>query len=188
MNTSNQGLIRRSFSYAVATGRAVLDRAAATQFAGLRAGHYQIVLSPAETRDLQHSSTDRGAATPSKLKLAPASRKLASVGTELLHNEHCDIAEFGSVRIDFMRHEAWRAGLPVSLTAFEFRVLRFFIANPCRVVSRNELLETVWGYNCYPTTRTVDNKILRLRQNLETDPANPVHFLTVHGAGYKFAP
>jgi DNA-binding response OmpR family regulator len=99
-----------------------------------------------------------------------------------------DFAVFGEVHVDFLRHEIWRAGEIVAMTAFEFRVLRFFVANPGRVISRDELLQTVWGYNCYPTTRTVDNKILRLRQKLEPDPARPVHFLTIHGAGYKFVP
>ncbi|MBS1801810.1 MAG: response regulator transcription factor [Acidobacteria bacterium] len=99
-----------------------------------------------------------------------------------------DFAVFGEVHVDFLRHEIWRAGEMIAMTAFEFRVLRFFVANPGRVISRDELLQTVWGYNCYPTTRTVDNKILRLRQKLEPDPARPVHFLTIHGAGYKFVP
>jgi DNA-binding response OmpR family regulator len=99
-----------------------------------------------------------------------------------------NVAEFGDIQIDFLRHETRRSGEPVSLTAFEFRVLKFFVSNPYRVVSRGELLNTVWGYNCYPTTRTVDNQILRLRQKLEEEPANPVHFQTVYGAGYKFVP
>jgi DNA-binding response OmpR family regulator len=56
------------------------------------------------------------------------------------------------------------------------------------VLSREELLNDVWGYNSYPTTRTVDNQILKLRQKLEADPANPRHLQTIYGAGYKFAP
>jgi DNA-binding response OmpR family regulator len=70
----------------------------------------------------------------------------------------------------------------------EFKTLRFFIANPYRVISRDELLNEVWGYDSYPCTRTVDNRILRLRQKLERDAATPKHFLTVYGAGYKFVP
>ena len=61
-----------------------------------------------------------------------------------------------------------------------------FLNNPERVISRTELLNEVWGYNNYPTTRTVDTHILRLRQKLERDPTDPVHFRTVHGTGYKF--
>lgn len=154
----------------------------------LRSDLHQRVLSPVETRELQSSSTCYELETFWKFMFHPAWKKLVYIGNESSPDEHLDFTEFGTVRVDFIRHEAWRAGTPVSLTAFEFRILKFFVANPCRVISRNELLETVWGYNCYPTTRTVDNKILRLRQNLETDPAKPVHFLTVHGAGYKFVP
>ena len=72
------------------------------------------------------------------------------------------------------------------LTPQEFKTLRFFLNNEERVVSRAELLNEVWGYNSYPTTRTVDTHILRLRQKLEKDPGDPVHFRTVHGTGYKF--
>ena len=73
------------------------------------------------------------------------------------------------------------------LTSHEFKLLRFFTENPERVLSRKSLDE-VWGYNSYPTTRTVDNQILKLRQKLEPDPANPKHLLTIYGAGYKFVP
>jgi DNA-binding response OmpR family regulator len=99
-----------------------------------------------------------------------------------------DFAEFGDVRIDFSSQEAIRGDLRVTLTSMEFKTLKFFIENPYRVISRDELLNQVWGYDNYPCTRTVDNRILRLRQKLETDAANPRHFLTVYGAGYKFVP
>ncbi|MCU1323654.1 MAG: two component transcriptional regulator, winged helix family [Acidobacteriaceae bacterium] len=95
---------------------------------------------------------------------------------------------FGDVSVDFARMELQRAGEAVSLTAHEFKLLRYFIENPGRVISRVELLNDVWGYENYPTTRTVDNQILKLRQKLEIDPAQPKHFRTVHGAGYKFSP
>ena len=77
-------------------------------------------------------------------------------------------------------------GHPVTLTALEFKLLRFFTANPDTVFSRESLLEKVWGYNAFPTTRTVDNQILKLRQKLEQDPARPAHLHTIYGAGYKF--
>ena len=99
-----------------------------------------------------------------------------------------DVAQFGDVRVDFVRYEARRANVPVALTAAEFKILRFFVSNPHRVISRAELLDKVLGYDCYPTTRAVDNRILGLRQKLEREPANPIHFQTVHGAGYKFVP
>jgi len=95
---------------------------------------------------------------------------------------------FGDVTVDFARLQATRAGSPISLTAHEFKVLKFFVQNSERVLSRSELLNEVWGYQSYPTTRTVDNHIWKLRQKLESDPENPVHFLTVHSAGYRFLP
>ena len=95
---------------------------------------------------------------------------------------------FGDVSVDFLKMEIYKAGTLVSLTAHEFKLLRFFLDNPGRVVSREELLSDVWGLNFHLTTRTVDNQVLKLRQKLETDPANPVHFRTVHGIGYKFVP
>jgi DNA-binding response OmpR family regulator len=95
---------------------------------------------------------------------------------------------FGDCALDFKKMVASRRGVPVVLTSHEFRLLKFFTDNVERVLSREELLNEVWGYNCYPTTRTVDNQILKLRQKLEADPANPRHFLTIYGAGYKFVP
>jgi DNA-binding response OmpR family regulator len=95
---------------------------------------------------------------------------------------------FDDISVDFHKMELTRAGKPVQLTRQEFKALKYFTANPERAISREELLNEVWGYNCYPTTRTVDNHLLNLRQKLEKDPAHPTHFLTVHGVGYKFAP
>src|SRR3984885_6441046 len=77
---------------------------------------------------------------------------------------------------------------PVVLTAHEFKLLKFFTDNAERVLTRDVLLNEVWGYNFYPTTRTVDNQILKLRQKLEPDPTNPKHLVTIYGAGYKFVP
>lgn len=95
---------------------------------------------------------------------------------------------FGSCRIDFAQMSATCAGNLVTMTALEFKLLRFFTENVGIVLSREVLLNRVWGYNAYPTTRTVDNQILKLRQKLEPDPANPVHLQTIYGAGYKFVP
>src|SRR6201987_3320819 len=96
------------------------------------------------------------------------------------------VYRFGECEIDFEKMTAKRAGVVVVLTSHEFKLLRFFTENPERVLSRELLLNEVWGYNSYPTTRTVDNQILKLRQKLEPDPANPKHLLTIYGAGYKF--
>jgi DNA-binding response OmpR family regulator len=95
---------------------------------------------------------------------------------------------FDDVVVDFAKMELTRGGQSVTLTPQEFKILKYFAQNPERVISRDELLNEVWGYNCYPSTRTVDNHILKLRQKLEKEPMEPVHFRTVHGAGYKFVP
>ena len=95
---------------------------------------------------------------------------------------------FGEVQIDFSRMQVIRAGRAVVLAPQEFKMLRYFTRNPERVISRDQMLSEVWGYNSYPSTRTVDSHILNLRQKLEKDPSNPVHFVTVHHAGYKFIP
>jgi len=95
---------------------------------------------------------------------------------------------FGDVKVSFSSMEAFRKGEPVMLTALEFKTLKYLTQNARRVISRDELLNEVWGYENYPCTRTVDNLILRLRQKLERDPSRPIHFRTVHGAGYKFLP
>jgi DNA-binding response OmpR family regulator len=101
---------------------------------------------------------------------------------------HADTYRFADCEVDFKKMTVVRKGAPVILTSHEFRLLKFFTENAERVLSREELLNEVWGYNCYPTTRTVDNQILKLRQKLESEPANPAHFLTIYGAGYKFVP
>jgi DNA-binding response OmpR family regulator len=95
---------------------------------------------------------------------------------------------FGEVTVNFLEMVALRKGQPVTLTAMEFKTLKYLLGNPRRVVSRDELLNEVWGYDNYPCTRTVDNHILRLRKKLEKNPARPTHFRTVHRAGYKFLP
>lgn len=99
-----------------------------------------------------------------------------------------DLLMFSNVKIDFTSMEATRAGKRLALTNQEFNLLKFFASSPGEVVSREKLLNQAWGYENYPTTRTVDNHVLRLRQKLEPDPTNPRYFLTMHGAGYKFTP
>ena len=106
-------------------------------------------------------------------------RKTGSTETDLV---------FGDVNVNFSSMEASLKGEPVKLTATEFKTLKYLARNSTRVISRDELLNEVWGYENYPCTRTVDNHILRLRQKLEKDPSRPIHFRTVHGVGYKFLP
>ena len=96
--------------------------------------------------------------------------------------------KFGDCEVDFSRMSARRAGVPITLTAHEFKLLKYFLENAERVLSREELLNEVWGYNSYPTTRTVDNQILKLRQKLEQNSNEPRYLQTIYGAGYKFVP
>jgi len=97
-----------------------------------------------------------------------------------------DEIRFDNVIVDFVRYEAFRNGEPLELARKEFGVLRQLAAKPGAVVSRDVLLNEVWGYENYPTTRTVDNHIASLRAKLEADPSQPCRLLTVHGVGYKF--
>jgi two-component system alkaline phosphatase synthesis response regulator PhoP len=93
---------------------------------------------------------------------------------------------FDDVEVDFDKHEARRGGRRVDLTGKEFEVLRYLSDHRGEIVTRDRLLDEVWGYESYPTTRTVDNHILRLRQKLEEDASNPRHIVSVYGEGYKF--
>jgi two-component system alkaline phosphatase synthesis response regulator PhoP len=95
------------------------------------------------------------------------------------------VLRFDDVVVDFDRHEGTRQGRRIDLTSKELEVLRLLAQHRGRTVSRERLLEEVWGYEHYPTTRTVDNHILRLRQKLEANPSEPRRILTVYGAGYK---
>jgi DNA-binding response OmpR family regulator len=99
-----------------------------------------------------------------------------------------DLYAFEDVIVNFSKTEITRDGEKIIVTRKEFKTLEFLTKNAQRVISRNELLDKVWGYENYPCTRTVDNHMLRLRQKLEIDPSHPSHFLTVHGLGYKFVP
>ena len=99
-----------------------------------------------------------------------------------------DIEEvaFANLKIDFKKQEMLRGENPVRLSATEYRILHYFIDHEGEVISRDKFLDEVWGYDSYPTTRTVDNYILSLRKKIEDDPADPKHLLTVHKVGYKF--
>lgn len=94
--------------------------------------------------------------------------------------------EFDDVVVDFLAYAAHKGGKPLEMTRKEFQVLRLLASRAGEVVTRDELLNEVWGYENYPTTRTVDNHLAGLRAKLERDPADPQHLRTVHGVGYKF--
>ena len=92
------------------------------------------------------------------------------------------------VTIDFRKYEARKAGKPLDMTRREFQLLQALASRPGEVVTRDELLEQVWGLEAYPTTRTIDNHIAGLRAKLERDPAEPKRLVTVRGVGYKWSP
>lgn len=120
---------------------------------------------------------------PFKIKVLIA-RIRALIGRPIL----VDIEEFsfGNVYISFKNKEVTKKGKPVELTAMEFDVMKYFIQREGEVIDRDTLLDDVWGYENFPSTRTVDNFILSLRKKIEDDHKNPKHILTKHGAGYKF--
>lgn len=93
---------------------------------------------------------------------------------------------FGNVELDFEKLQARRAGQPIELTPREFDILRLLIQSRGEVVTRDRLLDEVWGFENFPTTRTVDNFIMKLRKKIEDNPAEPAHILSIYGEGYKF--
>ncbi len=99
-----------------------------------------------------------------------------------------DFMEFGDLRISVDQGTVWRDGIELQLTATEFRLLHEFATNPKRVFSREQLLNSVWGYDYFGDQRIVDAHIRRLRTKLEDDPSNPSHVVTVRGLGYRFEP
>jgi two-component system alkaline phosphatase synthesis response regulator PhoP len=100
--------------------------------------------------------------------------------------KHEDQHSFGDVEVDLRRHRVLRSGKILDVSSKEFELLKYFICHAGEPLSRDRLLEEVWGYENYPTTRTVDTHLVRLRQKLEPDPEQPQYFLTVHGTGYQF--
>ena len=98
------------------------------------------------------------------------------------------VAQFGMIAVDFERRIVTRHGEPLKMTPAEYNLLTYFLQNPDRPLTRDMILNSVWGYESFPNTRTVDAHVVRLRQKLEPDPNVPHHFLTVHGVGYRFVP
>jgi DNA-binding response OmpR family regulator len=97
-----------------------------------------------------------------------------------------DTYRFSDVEVNVRSNEVLRAGQPVELSSKEFALLAYFVAHPAETLSRDRLLDAVWGYENYPNTRTVDAHIVHLRQKLEPNPEEPRFILTIHGTGYKF--
>ena len=100
--------------------------------------------------------------------------------------KHQDQHSFGDVEVDLRRQRVVRSGKALEVSSKEFELLKYFICHSGETLSRDRLLEEVWGYENFPTTRTVDTHLVRLRQKLEPDPEQPQYFLTVHGTGYRF--
>lgn len=97
-----------------------------------------------------------------------------------------DEITFSDININFKKQEAFKGEKNIKLSSTEFRIIKYFVQHEGEVITRNQFLDDVWGYDAFPTTRTVDNYILAIRKKLEDDPADPNHFLTIHSAGYKF--
>ena len=97
-----------------------------------------------------------------------------------------DAISIGDIEIDFKLHQARRGTVRIEFTAREFDLLRYFVQHTGQVVTREQILNEVWGYEEFPSTRTIDNFVAKLRQKIETSPHAPEHILTIHGSGYKF--
>jgi DNA-binding response OmpR family regulator len=98
------------------------------------------------------------------------------------------VAQFSDTQVDFERRIVTRKGAELKLTPAEYNLLCYFLQNPDRALTRDMILNSVWGYEFFPNTRTVDAHVVKLRQKLEPDANAPRHFLTVHGVGYRFVP
>lgn len=159
----------------------------------LELDHFQVALVPFRSQEVSAAKSFARPDGPRQLLVLPLTWKqlLEQVRREIERagaTVKGHLVRFGNVTVDFLSMEVRRFDRPVNLTAMEFKVLKYLVLNPNRVISRDDFLDQVWGYDNYPCTRTVDNHILRLRQKLEAELANPVHFRTVHGTGYMFTP
>lgn len=99
-----------------------------------------------------------------------------------------NLIQFGDTTIDLERRAVSRRGENIKMTRAEYNLLTFFVQNPDKPLTRDLILNSVWGYGCFPNTRTVDAHVVKLRQKLEQYPADPRHFITLHGVGYRFLP
>lgn len=159
----------------------------------LELDHFQVALVPPESLESSAARTSSQTGGVRRLLVLPLTwKQLMEQVRKELDRARATVKEglvrFGNVTIDLLSMEVRRSDRPVNLTQMEFKVLKFLVSNPNRVISRDDFLDQVWGYENYPCTRTVDNHILKLRQKLEVELANPVHFRTVHGIGYRFTP
>jgi two-component system alkaline phosphatase synthesis response regulator PhoP len=160
----------------------------------LESDDYQVALVPrGGLNPIPASRTDQFSATASAVLIPFRWRELVAHVHEFVRESNAllehRVTRFGDVSVDFATMEISRAaGEPITLSIQECKALKCFLSNPGRTFSRSELLREAWGYENYPSTRTVDNHVLRLRQKIEKDPTRPIHFLTVQRVGYKFVP
>jgi len=103
-------------------------------------------------------------------------------------SDETKVVSFADVEVDLTRRVVMRRGEELKFTRAEYNLLTYFLQNPDRALTRDMILNSVWGYESFPNTRTVDAHVVRLRQKLEPDSGAPRHFLTVHGVGYRFVP
>lgn len=161
---------------------------------GLELDNFHVVLVPFNFSGRNRAIPGSTRHTGRPLVLSLTWKELVlKLGTSAHFSSHsskanANVVRFGEVIVDLDSMEVRRSDQLVKLTTMEFKVLKHFATNPNRVISRDDLLNQVWGYHHYPSTRTVDNHILRLRQKLEPNFGSPVHFRTVHGIGYRFTP
>ena len=97
-----------------------------------------------------------------------------------------EVHRFGDLEINFKKYEAHKKGKPIKLSPREYELLKWFIEREGEIISRDELLNQVWGYDSFPDTRTIDTHIAKLRHKIEDDPEEPKLIVTIHGIGYKF--
>jgi len=135
--------------------------------AGLEVGADDYVTKPFSVRELM-------------ARVRAQLRRSASEQVDINH------FQFGEVELDFTRHQANKSGQRLYLTAREFDMLKLFVERRGQTISRDELLDKVWGLQSYPLSRTVDNHVAKLRQKIERSPTEPEHLITVHGLGYRF--
>jgi DNA-binding response OmpR family regulator len=141
---------------------------------------------PDKVQGLDYGADDYVTKPFSLPELLARVRALLRRGTEKeLEKKPPDSLTLGNVFLDFKKYEASKDGLPLSLTPKEFGVLRCLAARAGDVITRDELLDEVWGYEKFPTTRTVDNHLAQLRSKIEDNPSEPRYLITVHGVGYR---
>ena len=105
-----------------------------------------------------------------------------------LSSPKIDTYNFGNITIDFKKLEAYKKEKSLKLSTKEFEIMKYFIEHESEVVTRDMFLDAIWGYNVYPTTRTIDTFILNLRKKIEENPSDPKHLVTIYKSGYKFIP